>query len=299
MAWFRILFALFFLLVSAVPAQATRPDGEYVKDLSHKDSVVRRQAAAYLAVKLRRFDALIPNYIVLLNDPEQQIRDIAASALSRTERADVFDPIMNAFLAKKLTYHTAAAALLRFQDRAFPAMVRALDSPEELFRYAAIRFLVGTRSPKAAEILVEKLRTNPDYRSILTISLPSLGVAAVPSLIPVLLDPSLELANIAARILTRINDASAQEAVELYAARMLPKSLEDLKSNDRETRIAALKTLSSLEKRSAPAIPILHQLYEDERLDNRERALVMNARRAAGESLPLENAAPDATSDTR
>lgn len=269
-AFFTLVLAVWLAPARSQAAPVGRSDAEYLSDFTSRDPHARRDAALYLAVKKRSLDGLIPNYLALLDDSDASVREAAAAALAKTKSSEAFEPLMKVVEAGSLGYNTGVVVLLAYVDRSVPRALEMIDRPERNIRYTLVRFLPETKDPRVIEPLVAKMRTDKEFRLLAGRALPRMGLVIVPKLIELLSDADEEMAHTAFSALERMNDASAEEASELYRNGQRQRALEELRSEDGPTRRHGIARVQRLGKGADELVPEIGKLLEAKRFAEEE-----------------------------
>ena len=282
------------------PAQSVPHLIAHLKD---EDAGVRARAAWVLGTLAQRHDAadpllpkvgptardIGPALVLALDDSRPAVRLAAASALVLVEPrlADkVIPTVLAALRAKQVQAYSAAELLRPAAKAAVPALIRALDEPNDEIRFevaSALAYLGEAAVPPLAEALkAERVRV----RSGAAVALGRMGKVSVgpalPALVAALKDSDAGARLDAAEALSHIDPEKAGLAVPVLAAALRAEKAPD--------RLRAAEALERLRGTARPAVPALLAALNDEDRPVRlaaTLALIAIDREAAAASVPV------------
>ncbi len=256
------------LSLGIAPTQAAPPlqTEKFVQNLASSDASARKAAVEFFAVNPRQGSTVVANLNMLLQDPDDSVRNVAAAALGRIKDESSYEPLTKAFREKKLLRTTAVAAIGSYGDRAVPEMIRLLDDPDKETRMAAMQFLVARKDQASAAALLKKFETDADYRQMLSYMLPQMKDLTLAPLIAFLQNSEPEVAEMAAFALRRFELQYADEEVAVFAASRMPGILKDLGSEDAKVQQRAIMAVGRLGPFASEAGPRIGSLLRQDKI---------------------------------
>lgn len=146
---------------------------------SHRLGAVGRARSAELLGGLE--DPEVTDDLVrLLHDRDPEVRQVAARALGRSKDPRAAAPLLGALVGNAVPTRVVAQALLRLGAGAQPALVAALEDPEEMVRAVAVEILGLSSAVMASRAIQRSLDTDASLevriraaRSLGRVGLPS------------------------------------------------------------------------------------------------------------------------------
>lgn len=135
----------------------------------------------------------------LLADRDPEVRQVAARALGRCGDALAAAPLLHALEGGSVPPRVVAQALLRLGPRAQPALVAALEEPDELVRAVAVEIL-GLSGAVTASRAIEQALANDPSTEVRIRAARSLGRVGLPSSLLTLLAATLETCPVPLRV---------------------------------------------------------------------------------------------------
>jgi HEAT repeat protein len=236
----------------------------FVKAL--KDAPRRRLAASALAAYRLPPEAVIPDLIALLKDPDVNVRDYTGAVLARWGRPAALP--LTAALDDPQTRAAAAPVLGQIRPvvaDAIPRLVEGLADPDEAYRVAAHNALVnmGKASVPALAKVVESPDSRARYSALLALGRigPDAGDAIL-ALTAALHDPDRNVRFLAVAALVKIDPT--KKAVADHLAEAVPILVDVLRHEQAPIRAWAASVLGVVGPGAKPAAPALATRVEQD-----------------------------------
>lgn len=135
----------------------------------------------------------------LLTDRDPEVRQVAARALGRSGDPRGAEPLLHALEGGSVPPRVIAQALLRLGPRALPALVAALEEPDELVRAVAVEILGLSSAVTASRAVERALATDPSVEVRIRAAR-SLGRVGLPSSVLTLLEATEDSCPVSLRV---------------------------------------------------------------------------------------------------
>lgn len=242
-----------------------------VQALGDDNPSMRAAAAAILGKE--RAEAAIPQLATCLEDAEELVRDVAASALAEIGPSALSVVTMRLGHARAEVRRAAATTLWRMRDASQPALpdlVSALERERNADVFGALCFALrewGAAGISAAPVLVARMGdADPRLSHFAVSAMGYLGPSAVPPLVSALRDA--RGGRVAGGAADALGDIGAR------AADAVPALLEALDGGPADVRRSAARALGRIGGLPAVVTPALTRHVDDADIHVRAEAIV-------------------------